>query len=242
MRVGIHQINFFPWFGYFNKMAKSDVFVYLDKVQLSVRGPSLRTYLLENEQKQHVSVGAVMKGHRDKSFDEILLNPNSPWKKTLNQFLQKNYSTCPFYNEISAMIDDVINIQSDYLIDINMASVEMIKDALEIETKTILQSQIQVDDQAKKSELMMHLTKVSGGDIYLSGNGARKYMDLQIFDINSIKVQYQTFKPFEYYQNSENFVPGLSVLDAFFYIGIEKTKQLFWENIQNDEVTEEVNY
>ena len=33
--VGIHQPNFFPWFGYFLKIARSNKFVFLDDVQIS---------------------------------------------------------------------------------------------------------------------------------------------------------------------------------------------------------------
>ena len=37
MIVGIHQPNFFPWLGFFDKMAHCDVFILLDNVQFIKR-------------------------------------------------------------------------------------------------------------------------------------------------------------------------------------------------------------
>ena len=35
IKVAIHQPNFFPWMGYFHKIANCNTFVYLDDVQFS---------------------------------------------------------------------------------------------------------------------------------------------------------------------------------------------------------------
>ena len=45
MIVGIHQPNFFPWLGFFDKMVHCDVFILLDDVQFIKRGYQNRVQL-----------------------------------------------------------------------------------------------------------------------------------------------------------------------------------------------------
>ncbi|MBK8563691.1 MAG: WbqC family protein [Saprospiraceae bacterium] len=43
--VAIHQPNYFPWLGYFYKIAACDVFVFHDNVEHSKRYPTRRTLI-----------------------------------------------------------------------------------------------------------------------------------------------------------------------------------------------------
>lgn len=243
-RIGIHQINYFPWIGYYNKMAKSDVFVYLDEVQLSDRGLSQRSPLVNsNANVTYITVGVDKRGHREKEFKDIQLNMNTNWQETHYNFLRGNYSKHPFYKEIMGRIEGIFFEKYTYLIDVNLRSVECIKDILGIETEIVRQSDLEYDRGAKKNELMLALTRACNGDVYLSGNGARKYMQIQDFEDFGVKVQYLTFAPFEYTQyRSGEFIPGLSTLDLLFNVGVKKARDLFWENIQRNEVFEQINY
>ena len=36
--VSIHQPNFFPWLGFFDKICRADVFIFLDDVQFPKKG------------------------------------------------------------------------------------------------------------------------------------------------------------------------------------------------------------
>lgn len=239
-RVGIHQINYFPWVGYFNKMAKSDLFVFLDEVQLADRGFSTRTPIITSTGKNaYLSVSVEKRGHREKKFSEILLNSSVDWKEKQLNFIKGNYSKCAYYNETMSLIGDIFTTDFKTLMDVNLLSVEIIKDAFEIRTRTILQSEVHYDVNSRKSDLMLDLVIGCGGDVYLSGNGARKYMSLREFNDNKVDVQYLCFTPFEYKQQGEHeFIEGLSVLDMLFNEGIENSRALFWNNMQNLEKIE----
>jgi hypothetical protein len=59
-------------------------------------------------------------------------------------------------------------------------------------------------------------------------------MDLNAFKEEHIEVVFQQFTHPVYKQlNNSEFVPGLSILDCLFNIGIAETKKLFWNNIHH---------
>lgn len=235
--VGIHQINYFPWLGYFNKMAKSDLFVYLDEVQLTDRGVTVRTHIITSAgKKTYLSVGINQKGHRDKKFSEIETNEGSDWQTRQKNFIIGNYSKHPFFNEVMSLISPIFETKFQFLEEVNLLSINIIKDVLGITTPVVMQSALDYPKEAKKEALMLALTNAVKGNIYLSGSGARNYMDENKQEENGIKVCFQHFVPFEYPQHKMNeFVPGLSVLDFLFNVGLDKAKGIFCDNLQKEE-------
>ncbi len=84
--------------------------------------------------------------------------------------------------------------------------------------------------------MVLDLCKEVKADIYLSGNGARKYMDVSSFEAEGIKVQFQKFTLPEYSQMyTESFVPGLCGLDMLFNIGIEASRELLNQTLLQKE-------
>jgi hypothetical protein len=56
-------------------------------------------------------------------------------------------------------------------------------------------------------------------DVYLSGDGARGYLDEKPFGEAGIGVEFQGFRHPEYDQGMAPFEPRLAVIDAFFNCG-----------------------
>ena len=69
-----------------------------------------------------------------------------------------------------------------------------------------------------------------GGCTYISGEGGKKYQSEDVFLRKNIVLNYVDNSDLNYNQKANHdFVGGLSVIDAIFYIGIERTGKIFKE-------------
>ncbi len=229
MKAAIHQLNYFPWMGYFNKMASCDTFVLLDEVQLTDSSTMQRNRILnKNGDPSWLTVAFEKKDYLKKPFDEILLNPSVDWQLRQKNLIVDTYKKLPFFNEVWNRISPVFEQNFEKLIDVNKTALNILVDLLEIETEIVYQSSLEYDRSCQKNDLLIEILKCVNADTYLSGIGAKKYMDPAEYKEVGISVEYQDFQHPEYKQfYSQEFVPGLSILDVLFNCGIEKTKLLF---------------
>lgn len=212
--LAMHQPNFLPWCGYFEKMRQSDIFVLLDDVQVP-RGGSYanRTRILTPSGVQWLTLPVYEKGkrsYRETRFDESAL-------RKLLLTIEHNYIRAEFFDHTRLSIfrdtffTHLCAINTAFIVEIysNNAS-----DAVDL----VYQSNTGV--ASNKSTLALDLCKHFGADVYLSGTGAKSYNDPAQFEGNGIELRYLDYKEQPYQQLwSDEFVPGLSVIDRLFNTG-----------------------
>ena len=233
MKVAIHQPHYFPWPGYLDKMAKADKFIILDEVQLTDRSPMLRNKFLQLNGEEHMlGLSVKKKGYREKMTKEIELADIEEVQEKHKRFIQMNYGKTRGYSEVWPEIQDIFEKKYQYLIDIEMDTIMAMRKLFSIETELIYQSNLDYDRTMKKSDLMLTLSEAVGADIYLSGQGAKKYMVEEEFREKGIEVEYQEFTyPVYKQKNMNEFVANLSAIDMLMQLGIEDARKLFWNNI-----------
>jgi hypothetical protein len=243
MRISIHQPHYFPWLGYFDKMAKVDKFVLLDEVQLTDKSNMFRNkFMSKSGKEKYLTVCFIKKGYMQKSFKAVELNNEINWQRDHVNFIKDNYRKSEFYDEIWPYVLPILEKKYRYLSDVSIDSLMVLKNLLNINTEIILQSEISYDINAKNNDLVLNICKETKANQYLSGNGARKYMNLDLFIQEDIQVEYQQFNHPIYNQiNSLNFTPNLSGLDMLFNCGIEKSREIFWRNVKSVNEFEERN-
>ena len=90
--------------------------------------------------------------------------------------------------------------------------------------KTVLLSS-EMNIVSAREERVIDITLACGGDVYLSGNGARAYQKEEHFSDRGVKLVYLDYKPITYRQCWKDFLPCMSAVDYLFNCGWD------WEQV-----------
>lgn len=236
MKVAIHQPHYFPWLGYFDKMAKCDIFVLLDEVQFAKASPMIRNRIISpNGELQYLTITADKRGYCDKMYKEIPTVDNKKWKAKNFALLREYYRKSKGYDEMLPLLEQFYKNDYATVCEWTVASILMVRELLGIQTELKNQSEIHYDRINKKSDMDMEICKALGADTYFSGRGASvEYLNRDKFAENNIKIVFQDFTHPIYSQiNSTEFIAGISILDFLFNCGIEESRRIFWENVHS---------
>ena len=132
MIISIHQPNYFPWAGYFYKIMKSDIFVFLDDVQFSKNSFTNRANIIENKKKVWATLPVKNKIGTDISKIKIA---DEQWKNKHLSKIKNSYGKSIHFSELWEKINILINsINSNNLADINKNIIIGICDWLDFRT------------------------------------------------------------------------------------------------------------
>jgi len=225
--VAMHQSNFFPWLGYFNKIACADVFVVLDNVQFSKTGGtwSNRVRLVVNGRETWVTMPVVRAYHGVRTIREMKIDGTS-WKATMLKTIRSSYGRASYCETVFPFLEELINNPTDCLAEYNLAAVRALTGALGLDPEKLTVGSA-LGGNGKGTDLLISLVKAVGGTAYLSGGGASGYQEDQKFAAAGIQLIYQNFCHPVYPQGkTTSFVPGLSIIDALMHCGFEGTRAL----------------
>lgn len=226
--VAIHQPNFFPWLGYFEKILKSDIFVFLDHVQFPKTGGtwSNRVKLLANGEAKWVTAPVNRAFHGVRSICQVEFRCDVPWRGDIMKFVEQQYKTAPHFADVMEMLAPLILNPDNNVATYNSTAVLSLAARLGVELSKFKWSS-ELPFEGNANELLISLVKSQGGTAYLCGGGASGYQDDSMFETAGLTLTYQNFKPHSYAQNGViEFVPGLSIIDALMHVGVSEAMQL----------------
>ena len=222
--IAIHQPNFFPWLGFFDKIIRSDVFILLDHVQYPKKGGTWtnRVKLCVAGEAKWITAPIIRHYHGVKAINQMSFQPGKGWREKILKTIICNYKKAPFYSETIELIESLILNKENNISIYNQNAIFAISEKLGIDKNKFCLSS-KVHSSGSSNELLISLIKGMKGTSYLCGGGADKYQENWKFQKNNIEVIFQNFQHPQYRKNSPN---GLSVLDSIFYIGFSGVREI----------------
>lgn len=211
MIVTIHQPNFAPWTGFFDKMAKADVFVLLDTVPFTKGGFQNRVKIKGSDGAQWLTVPVHTKGKLGQSTSQVETNELRPWRDDHVKTVRTLYGRAPQVDLAATMLDDVYAAGGTNLADLCVDLITRLLDHYGIGTTLVRSSELTAEGSS--SSLLAQIVAELGGTTYLSGPSGRSYLDEDEFTRRGISVAYHAFSPEPYPQIGGDFIGGLSMLD-----------------------------
>jgi hypothetical protein len=221
MIISVHQPQYLPWLGYFDKIDKSDCFVFLDTVQYKKREFQNRNRIRTQKGCIWLTVPVKTKGLDRQNISDVYVDNEIDWADSHSKSLQMWYGTAPYFSRYYPFFKDVYSKKWKRLIDLNICIIEYILKQLDIKTKIYLESDIGTTE--KSTQRIIEICKKLKADVYLSGTGGKAYLAEDEFSQNSIGLRYQKFNHPEYAQrfidDNNPFTPYMSVIDLLFNEG-----------------------
>ena len=223
MLVAIHQPLYFPWLGYLDRMAKSDLFVVLDHVQFERRNYQNRASILLEGEPRWLTVPVVQVSQKERILEKQVDNSavdSRQWGPNHFKTLKYAYRRAPHFERYARPLQDILEARWDRLLDLDLATMEFLRDAFEIRTPLSLSSQMQ--PEGARSDLLLNICRSLGpGTTFLGGmGGSRHYLDKEAFAGANVGVQWQDFQHPVYPQcGGGAFTPGQTALDVLFNVG-----------------------
>lgn len=214
MLVAIHQPEYLPWLGYFEKMLRADVFVLLDNVQFTKGDYHNRTRVKGSGGVQWLSI--PVHGSISAKINEVKVAGHK-WETKHWHSLVSCYSRAAFFEKLKDKFEAFYRQTAERLIDYDLGAIELIAGALGIEKNWVLASEL--DAGGQKSDLVLNICRQLGANTYYSGRSGSTYLRKEDFDRAGIKIEVQNFAHPVYQQLFQDFTPNLSVLDLLFNCG-----------------------
>ena len=231
--VAIHQPEYLPWLGFFKKMMNVELFVFLDDVQFRKKGWQNRNRIRINDGTALLSI--PVHTHSYPKINEVTIDNEKNWSIRHKKSILYNYARAPYFDEIKDFIESIFEKKFQYLVDLNTEIIKFIMNELEIKSKIVFSSELEISK--KGSGRVLDICKAVGADHYITGTfWAESNLRVEEFKKSNIDVEFQKFQHPIYKQIHGEFIPEMSIIDLLFNKGRKEAKKILQNSISSSRI------
>jgi hypothetical protein len=217
-RVVISQPMFFPWLGLLEQIRLADVYVHYDDVQFS-KGSFTNRVQIKTEAGFKWLTVPLRKLRLGQRIDEVLIDDDQDWRRRHRELLGQFYADAPHAEAMLTLVDAVYQRPAANLADLTIASMSALVSYFDLAPATVFRVSSQMGIGGESSRRVLDTVKSVGGDVYITGHGARHYLHHDLFEAERVRVEYINYQRKPYPQLYGAFNPHVSALDLIANLG-----------------------
>ncbi len=221
MQAAVHQPQYLPWSGLFDKIDQADCFVVLDNVQYHKNDWQNRNRIKTAQGWCWLTVPVHY--HFPQTMREVKV-ADGDWQRSHWRTITQSYRKAPHFERYAQVLEPLYTASWQWLVDLNLATMERLATALGIAWAPRLASEMTLTDEP--TQRLIDICRQVGADTYLAGDGSRRYLDHAKFETAGMGLCFQQFDHPVHPQLHGAFEPALSMIDLLFNCGPESLARL----------------
>ena len=214
MLLSAHQPAYLPWLGYFEKISRADVFIYMDTVQFERNSYTNRNKIKGPNGAQMLTIPVCMKGHMEKVMKDMVIDEKTNWRRKHLNAIFCNYKKAPYFEQNFPKLERLYKDMTDNFSEFVYNQLLFWLNELHIETKIVRLQDLNIT--SANSDLVLDMCRAVGANQYLSGALGEDYLDMEKFAKDGTEVFFQDYhcEPYPQLWDKE-FLPAMGVVDLW---------------------------
>lgn len=232
-KIVISQPMFLPWYGLFEQIRMSSVYIHYDDVQFPLgRSFMNRVQIVTNSGIEWLT--APVKRQGKEIINKVYFDESFNWREKHLKKIQRNYKKAKYFDEMFQLILQIYKNETSLISDFNICAIETLANYLGLDPTTYISSNLNVNE--KSSLKLLDIIQKLKGTHYLTGHGAKNYLDHKLFENNSVAIEYMDYKCSNYQQLwGKEFTQYVSIIDMIAHFGNNsiinmKSKTINWQD------------
>lgn len=230
-KIAILQSNYIPWKGYFDLINTVDEFILYDDMQYTKNDWRNRNQVKTQNGIHWLTIPVLTKGNFGVKINEIKIKKIN-WAEKHMRTINTGYLKAKCFTQYGKLFQELyLNLQTDYLSEVNRIFITLINEILGIKTKISQSSDYKLING--KTERLVDICEQVGASEYYSGPAAKNYIKEELFLEAGIKLNWVNYEGYrEYEQLYPPFNHFVSIIDLILNEGKNSIK--FMKSFNND--------
>ena len=239
MNIVISQSMYFPWVGMLEQVRLADVFVHYDDVQFS-KGSFTNRVQIKRVDGSTTWMTVPLLNHKfGQRIDDVNIQETKIWAHKHIAMLNASFALAPYAQDALDLAEHVLTQSHTTISQLARASLLAMCDYFGLARNTRFIDSASLNIEGESSQRVFDVVKVLGGSRYITGHGALRYLDHNLFEQEGIDVSYMQYQCKCYPQSHGEFTPYVSALDLIAHTGPQgidyiRSNSINWRNFQSE--------